>query len=285
MPTAQPRIARPTIPSAPRTARLYPFIGPTLLGWIAGTAWQLHRPELPGWHTTLALSGVALVLLLWLTRSQRRSSERWRAPAATIVVFFLLTALLADTSTSLRALAYQTTALDPALENQDVELVGRIASLPQRHDDAVRLRFIVEQATRTGRRVPVPAAISLGWSTRGADDAGLAGAARAGDRCHLRARLRPPHGLRNPHGFDFELWMWEQGLQATGQVRSGRHDPAPYCTGNSGRHPIERWRHAVRDAVLARAGPASLPVTLRERALGTVAALVTGDQQAITDGY
>ena len=33
-------------------------------------------------------------------------------------------------------------------------------------------------------------------------------------------RLRRPHGNANPHGFDYELQLFEQGVRATGYVRA-----------------------------------------------------------------
>lgn len=69
---------------------------------------------------------------------------------------------------------------------------------------------------------------------------------RAGERWQWTVRLRPPHGVRNPHGFDAELWWWTQGVQATGYVRQ---HPAPRRLGQTGVAPVQRWRERVRDAV------------------------------------
>ena len=41
----------------------------------------------------------------------------------------------------------------------------------------------------------------------------------------VAVRLKAPHGHINPHGFDYELWLWEQGVQATGYVRAGPARP------------------------------------------------------------
>jgi competence protein ComEC len=95
----------------------------------------------------------------------------------------------------------------------------------------------------------------------------------AGERWRLTVRLKAPHGNRNPHGFDSELWMWEQGVHASGYVRTGTRDEAPARLQATWRHPVERAREAVRDAVFAR-------VPDRAQA-GVIAALVTGDQSAI----
>jgi competence protein ComEC len=40
-----------------------------------------------------------------------------------------------------------------------------------------------------------------------------------GERWHLTVRLQRPHGNANPGGFDYEAWLLEQGVRATGYVR------------------------------------------------------------------
>ncbi len=89
----------------------------------------------------------------------------------------------------------------------------------------------------------------------------------------MTVRLKAPHGSSNPHGFDYELWLWEQGLQATGYVRSGPKDAPAQQLGQTWSHPVDLARQAVRDRILER-------VTDR-RAAGLIAALVVGDQNAI----
>jgi competence protein ComEC len=83
--------------------------------------------------------------------------------------------------------------------------------------------------------VVVPASLSLGWYS-GAGRGPMAGMPelqrqpvplQAGERWQLTVRLKAPHGNLNPHGFDYELWLWEQGLQAVGYVRSGRRTRLP----------------------------------------------------------
>jgi competence protein ComEC len=94
----------------------------------------------------------------------------------------------------------------------------------------------------------------------------------------MTVRLKAPHGNLNPHGFDYELWLWEQGVQATGYVRSGLKDPLPQRLAVTAWHPVERARHAVRDAILVRVADGTPE---RARSAGILAALVTGDQAAI----
>ncbi|MBN8410831.1 DNA internalization-related competence protein ComEC/Rec2 [Halomonas cupida] len=46
-----------------------------------------------------------------------------------------------------------------------------------------------------------------------------------GERWRLALRLRPPTGVANPGRFDYERWLWQQGIQAIGAVVS---EPPPY---------------------------------------------------------
>ncbi|MBZ5486701.1 DNA internalization-related competence protein ComEC/Rec2 [Halomonas aquamarina] len=45
-----------------------------------------------------------------------------------------------------------------------------------------------------------------------------------GERWRMTLRLRPPGGFANPESFNFEQWLWREGIHATGYVRS---EPAP----------------------------------------------------------
>jgi len=82
-------------------------------------------------------------------------------------------------------------------------------------------------------------------------------------------RLRQPHGNLNPHGFDHELNLLEQGVRATGYVRGA---PAELLDPEAG-FVVERMRQRVRDAIEASVAD--------RRAAGVLAALAVGDQGAI----
>ncbi|WP_249978764.1 DNA internalization-related competence protein ComEC/Rec2 [Vreelandella olivaria] len=47
---------------------------------------------------------------------------------------------------------------------------------------------------------------------------------RVGERWQMTLRLRPPGGFVNPDTFDFEQWLWREGIHATGYVRP---EPTP----------------------------------------------------------
>jgi competence protein ComEC len=259
---------------------------------VAGTGLQLQQAGLfpPVVDAGLALLGLAVFAL-----AIRRAglSRPWPAVLLALVAF----AALAFAVTGLRAASFQSSALAPALEGRDIRVVGVVAAMPQRNDAALRFRLDVESATLDGREVALPPGIYLSWYTGsfGGESGALAPppALQAGERWQMTVRLKAPHGGSNPHGFDFELWMWEQGLQAVGYVRAGPRDPAPQRLGQTALHPLERARQQVRDAIFQRllrqpagaGGDADEDFgrQLREQArrAGVVAALVVGDQGAI----
>ena len=251
-----------------------------LPGWIAGTACQLQQQELWPVHT-LAGWTAALLCLAWILSALRKKS--W--PAQLLWVGWALWAFgMAFGVVSGRAHLSLQERMPPELEGRDVDLVGVVAAMPQRSESGLRFRFTVESAQLDGRKVQVPQQVYLAWYAGSAW--GLDGSPRvlplvlAGERWQWRVRLKAPHGHMNPGGFDYELWLWEQGLHATGYVRNGAQDPSPLRREQTHSHPLERARQSVRDAIVdhvALGDPGGQNVALG----GVVAALVTGDQSAI----
>jgi len=243
-------------------------------GSLLGAALQLQQPVLwPAWVYAGLLCGATAGM--W-----------WRLPPGRVLVSIALVcgAMAGAGLAGWRAVAYAEGALAPALEGRDLRVTGVVSEMPQRNEAGTRFTLDVESArwadAGTQGLPAVPDRIALGWYAEGSSlwsrpsrPATDVASLHAGERWSLTVRLKAPHSNRNPHGFDGELWMWEQGLHASGHVRSGTRDAAPVLVGSTWRHPIERAREAVRDAIFER-------VPDRARA-GVIAALVTGDQNAI----
>jgi competence protein ComEC len=243
-----------------------PALAAVALGWLAGLALQMQQAALlpPALAAGLCGGGVLLAAAAW----------RWRRHGpAPLLLGVAAASLVAFGGTELRAAARLAERLDPALEDRDLIVTGLVASLPQRGPAGVRFRFEVASAVdERGAPVRLPGVLSIGWYTGAHEDAvGLLPphALRAGDRWRFTLRLRQPHGTLNPHGFDLERWLFEQGLRATGYVRPG---PAALLEERAGA-PLERLRQALRDAIDAR-----VP---ERRTAGVLAALAVGDQSAI----
>lgn len=65
----------------------------------------------------------------------------------------------------------------------------------------------------------------------------------------MTVRLRAPHWSRNPNGFDYELWLWERGVQAGAYVRAGNTDPEAQRLGQTWTHPVAVLRQSVRERI------------------------------------
>ena len=247
---------------------------------FAAGIWLLQQQaDLRGLPWLAALIG-AVVLLLVLRRHLLKVETADREKSAPAIRRFAAPALLIVAAASLgfawaAALAQLRLAdeLPAALEGRDMELTGVVAGLPQALERGVRFEFDVEQAV-----AGVPPRISLAWY-RGRDDADDEASpvvpVRAGERWRFTVRLKRPHGNLNPHGFDYEAWLFERGIRATGYVRpasAARIEAQVWRPG----YAVEMLRETIRDrfrAVLPDAPYA-----------GILIALAVGDQHAIDPG-
>ncbi|MSQ49594.1 MAG: ComEC family DNA internalization-related competence protein, partial [Betaproteobacteria bacterium] len=166
--------------------------------------------------------------------------------------------------------------LAPALEGRDIEVVGVVSSLPAVAERSVRFEFEPEAVIEPAG-AKLPGKILLSWYRTALHEespAVLSSAAHPGERWRFTLRLRRPHGNYNPHGFDYEAWLLERGIGATGYVRATRKSlPEKLGVRNSFSDRIEQLRESVRDRFKRVLGetPAS----------GVLAALAVGDQRAI----
>ncbi len=263
------------------------------IGLIAGVAVQLQQVAL--WQATTyiacALSALASLCWLGLRPAARAGSGSEVMRTCTLVVVLLLAALFSFGITGLRAAHYAQTAINPALEGVDIEVVGVVGAMPQRLDTGLRFRLQVESAyvsdkSLRDKPVVLPPRLLLSWYKRDFNDDGsslnledASALPRSGERWQFTVRLKAPHGNSNPHGFDYELWMWEQGAGATGYVRDNRKQTPPKRLGQVGWHAayaMERIRQSIRDQVFLRLTDAD-----SRSSAGVIAALVAGDQAAI----
>jgi competence protein ComEC len=147
-------------------------------------------------------------------------------------------------------------------------VIGVIAGLPQDFGRGTRFEFAVEQVL-TAEAV-VPQRIQLAWY-RGKRDLPVVA---PGERWRLTVRLKRPHGAANPGGFDYEVWLLERGIRATGYVRP---EPVEKLAAFVWRpsYVVEHLRATVRHNFLRLLPPDDWPW------VGILTALAVGDQQAV----
>jgi competence protein ComEC len=273
-----------------------------LAGFVMGCAFQLQQRELlHGWIYILFCLSPPVSIGLFAIKKRVFKGVRAVSqttfinglnPFAASLMLCMMAACVGFGQTGWRAVAFQGHALASELEGQDIRITGVVAAMPQRDESGIRFRLDVEsaQALQGGHAeaVRLPSRVQLAWyrslPRMGEDAAALPYAelhadsdVRAGERWQMMARLKAPHGNMNPHGFDYELWLWEQGIQATGYVRATPREAArgdgPVKLGETWQHPLEAGRQKVRDAIFERIANPALA--------GVIAALATGDQASI----
>ena len=238
-----------------------------LIAFVLGVCVLQQRTSLPSVVMIGLLgSGAALVLFLVLILQVRSTANigllaRCAALVAVACLGFAYAAGLATWRIS------DELAFDD--EGRDVAIEGTIASLPVKLERGVRFEFDVERVTSPGVRIP--ARVLLGWYNGDA-------AIQPAERWTFTVRLKRPHGAMNPGGFDFEAWMLERNLRASGYVRAGRNDPPATRVQAmvwSPRYAVERARSDLRERLQ--------PKLADKRYGGVLLALVLGDQRAIND--
>lgn len=225
-----------------------------ILAFVAGAFWIQLQPTLPSTPALLACGALAAALAPFMRK----------APGA-LAAGLLLGVCWAGLAAQL-ALRH---ALPHADEGRDIAVRGVVASLPHRFDGGVRFQLDVEHVETASATVPPRIVVS--WYGEQADDPGFL---HPGERWRLVVRLQRPHGNANPHGFDYEAWLLEQGVRATGYVRAagdGNRRLAPWVAGPG--YAIERVRGLLRTRILS---------TLEGQPYaGVIVALVIGDQRGI----
>ena len=230
-------------------------MGLAALAFAVGAALLQLQATLPAPGWSIVVPVLALVALRW--------RMAW-VPAALAAGFFWAAAC---------GHGRMNDWLAPELEGRDLAVVGVVSSLPSIMERGARFELEVEGAEGDAR---LPRKILLSWYGAAPEEEGAAPPAamiHAGERWALTVRLRRPHGLVNPHGFDYEAWLLERGIGATGYVRM-RPEPRRMGTRNSPLDGIERLRDAVRDRFNAVLGATP--------SAGILAALAVGDQRAIS---
>ncbi len=193
------------------------------LAFTVGILAVLGLPELPETYGLIALA----VPALW--------PWRWRSIYACAVLGLLLTAWRGQTLLDQR--------WPEARYGEEVWVQGHIASLPDatvipstdRAADSGAApsktwRFLFKSDT-----ADVPPRIRASWYR---SDQLLKG----GECWRLLLRLRPPHGSVNPGGFDYEGWLFRQGIGATATVKGSER-----CADDHQQYALLKMRQSLID--------------------------------------
>ncbi len=230
-----------------------------ILAFAAGILYLQMQPELPAWGGWLA-GGIGLAL----PRLVRHNKV-----TRTLAVLACLA--LGVAWATWRAEIRLADHLDAALEGRDVAVLGVVAGLPQDFSGGTRFEFDVENA---GRAL-VPGRVMLSWYQGRRDGERTQPlAVRPGERWRFTVRLKRPHGNANPGVFDYEAWLLERNIRATGYIRS---NPPERLADSVWRldYLIENLRLKARENFVRVLPEAAYPYA------GVLVALAVGDQKAV----
>ena len=246
-----------------------------IVGFIFGIAWLHHQETLPNKTVLYGLIAASVILffLSFIPVVTRR--------------FTVIKSLLRFTAglafgifwSSIFALNCLSQKLPDTLENRDLVITGMVNGLPQPFEEGIRFQFHVEKAALGRQNVSIPENLMLTWGTK-YHRAKLSRVPdiSPGQRWQLNVRLKRPHGNANPNGFDYELWLLEQGIRATGYVNNDPRLPDKNVLTDSFISTPMNWVNRVRSVLRERIYRA-LP---NSEYAGVIVALVIGDQKAIS---
>ena len=113
------------------------------------------------------------------------------------------------------AWSYLQAVPDISLYRQNILVTGVISNLPVKQEKSTKFIFDIENFNLKGYSGPVPKTVRLSWYY--ADQLLI-----PGQRWQFIVRLKPPNGFQNPGGFDYEGWLFQQGIHATGYIKKSK---------------------------------------------------------------
>ncbi|TAN66127.1 MAG: DNA internalization-related competence protein ComEC/Rec2 [Methylobacter sp.] len=217
------------------------------LSFLAGLLLVQQLSALPNMDW-LIVGGVAACIIAWL--------RYWRC------LFFVLGILWAIVFAMYRL----SERLPEQLEGAEVQVTGVIADLPELDEKRARFDFIATRAAiATEPALQLPAKLRLSWYY---PDQPI----KAGQRWTFTVKLKRVHGTMNPGGFDYERWLFTEGVAATGYIRPA---PKPVLLGrDSAWHSISVWRQNITDRLSSTLGDSP--------SLALIKALTIGDGNSIS---
>ena len=154
----------------------------------------------------------------------------------------------------------------PRDEGKSLDATGVVVSLPETRGESVRFNFRIDELQQYGHPVlSNPGKVRLSWY-KGRRPL------RPGEKWKLKIRLKRPHGYMNPGGFDYESWLFQNRLRATGYVVDDKD--------NARLRPAGGFNPASLRFVLREEIRAALP---SDPLAALIPALAIGDRSGLSD--
>jgi len=210
------------------------------LSFLAGLLLVQQLPVLPGieWLIVICLvAGIIAWLRYW----------RW--------LFFVAGILWAIVFAMYRL----SNQLPEALEGSDIPVKGIVVDIPEQNAMHSRFDFVVTEPSQG-----LFGKLRLSWYYPNQQ-------IKAGQHWSFTVKLKRPHGNLNPGGFDYERWLFTEGIGATGYVRPF---PLPVLLDRDSQFSMTVWRQQITDRLSQRLS--------NSRHLALIKALTIGDSSGIS---
>jgi competence protein ComEC len=185
------------------------------MAFLLGIVFVQQLAVLPGLHAlVLMLAYVCLGLLIYAITVRRIEHDLIKQ--ITLIISIIILIILGIIYASCFAKQLLSYRLPESLIGQNTIISGTVSSIPVVDDKVSRFEFDVDKhrlLSDTGYHDSelFPKKIRLSWY--------YGQPVNAGERWQFEVRLKPPHGFMNPGAFDYEAWLFQHGIDATGYVR------------------------------------------------------------------
>lgn len=134
--------------------------------------------------------------------------------------------------------------LPAALEGADIWVEGEVAGLPVVNERAQRFELSVLTLEHNEQEMSQALKkVRVNWYQTERQ-------VTPGQRWRLQLRLKRPHGFGNPGGFDYQGWLFQQGIGAVGYVR--QHQDNRLIADAGYRHWLDQWRFSLYQRLSSR---------------------------------
>ncbi len=179
------------------------------LSFLAGVMLVQQLAELPELSVLLSFLVTAFIATIWLKVFGSK-------PGVFRLMLSLFLVAAGASWASLHARDYLNHKLPEQLAGQEFYVEGVVQGIPVVNDHVQRFVLDVDKFELEDKSIVMPERLRISWY--------YGRKVNAGERWRWLVRLKPPHGFFNPGGFDYEGWLYGQGIHATGYIRKSEQN-------------------------------------------------------------
>ncbi len=188
------------------------------LAFLLGVVFVQQLSVLPAFYFSVAL--LLFLALLYLLLQNCKYGSLYKSQI-TLILLLMAVSLLGILFSSFYAKQQLSFRLDEGLTGKNLLISGFVSTIPVSSEKSQRFEFNITELhvlKKDGSAMEllqtsqgIPRKVRLSWF--------FGRPVTAGEKWQLEVRLKAPRGFMNPGGFDYEAWLFQYGIDATGYVR------------------------------------------------------------------